>query len=140
LSESDEANNLHVGPTISVSGGSVDLVPIAVTASMAGARWYETVTISWTVENRGENPIPRGEARRDGVHLSTDARSGVDVPFHTSAGERVRMAVASVAASPAGLPRRHRVTPLLPNRRQALVDQAEHLHGIADGGTSRIIG
>jgi large repetitive protein len=84
LRESDETNNVFIGPTITIAGVNIDLEPVDLSISADSASWYQPVALSWTVANRGSDAVPdRGgdegvivgsDTRwRDAVFLSTDA-------------------------------------------------------------------
>lgn len=92
-----------------------DLVPVAVTASVDCAFWFDSITALWTVENRSENAISNDLSWGDEVRLSTDAtRDREDSLLKSSwpassrmgpvaAGERYAVAMdAAVPDVPAG--------------------------------------
>lgn len=58
VGEADEANNVLVGPRIAITGLDIDLQPTGLTTSTVDARWYQRVTVSWTVDNPGTDAIP----------------------------------------------------------------------------------
>lgn len=73
LAETDETNNVLVGPAITVTGGtSVDLTPTALTPSTPSAAPGDTITVNWTAKNQGPDAIPSGVEWPDALFLSTD--------------------------------------------------------------------